>query len=166
MALNYTQLAQDIVTGINQSGTTQEVEGFAQGIVEEVQNGSATYGTIPGPHPISGLSGSSMAALVANYSGFPSETPELINFCTAIADNIMATGIVTYTSPIPNPPTIPPELAWNTGGTISGLIGSVMAAAVKAAVGYPNVSTELLGMCTAICDHINDNAEVISGVIS
>jgi len=164
MATNAPQLADEIAAAIGQSFTTAQLIGFATGVLEEVtQNGSATFGGFPGPHPISGLSGSSMANKVVTYVGYPFVSSVLIAFCGAIADHIMTNGQVTYTSPI-----IPldPANSWTSNGTISGLNGPQLASEIQAAVGYPFVSTQLIGFATAITDHIMNNAEVNFGVIT
>lgn len=165
MAMNETQLAQEVADAMGYSTVTSQLIGWAKGIVEEVKNGSATFGNIPGPHPISGVLGPNMATLIANYAGYGYATPELTNFCTGVAKHIVSSGVVTYTAPPPAPPAIMPPQAWFLNGTISGLDGSAMASLVATMVGYPNVSAKLLAECTAICDHIMSNAEVTSGVI-
>lgn len=161
MAVNPSLLATQIVAGIGQSSVTTQVTGFATGILDELtQNGIAVFGVSPTGNTITGLSGSSMASRVAAGAGYGSVSPELMNFCTGIVTHIL-TATVTYTGPTP-----PSEPAWFLGGTIVGLSGPAMAALVQASVGYPNVSSQLQGMCSAICDHITANAEVTSGVIS
>jgi hypothetical protein len=167
MATSIPTLATAIATGIGQSFVTQQVTAFATGVLDELtQNGSATFGNIPGPHPISGLTGASMASRIVAAAPYPFTSPELVNFCTAIADHINNNGVVTYAGPPPAPPGLQPPDAWFQGGTVSGVNGPLMATEVAAAVGYPFVSTQLIGKCTAIADHINNNAEVESGVIS
>lgn len=167
MSVNSSQLAGEIATGINQIFVTTQVEAFAAGVLDELtQNGSATFGNIAGPHPISGLSGSSMAGRIAPPAGYPGVSAELQNFCQAIADHINNNGVVTYEGPEPNPPVLPASQAWFQGGTVSGLNGPGLASEVVAAVGYPGTSPELIGFCSAITGHIEANAEVTSGVIS
>ena len=107
------------------------------------------------------MTGASMASKVQGYAGYPTVSTELLDFCSAIVDHIQGDGIVTYTGP-----PMPPGNDWFLGGTISGLSGATLAALIQSYVGYPLVSTELLGMSTAITDHIEANAEVVSGVIS
>lgn len=165
MAMDEVGLADEVATAMGYPFTSPQLIGWAKGVVEEVRNGVATFGDIPTPHTISAISGPAMADLIATYAGYGFTTPELINFCTAIATNIMADGIVTYASPPPAPPGLLPPDAWFLDGTISGLDGSAMAALVASMVGYPNVSTKLLAECTAIVSHIMGNAEVVSGVI-
>jgi hypothetical protein len=162
MATNYTQLAGEIATALGHPGNvTTQVLGFARGILEELtQSGSATFGNIPGPHSISGLTGSSMANRVKTYAGYPTVSSQLLGFCTGISTHVM-TGVVTYTGPSsPTPPN------WFLGGTISGMTGSGMANQVKINVPFPYVTSELLAMCQAIVSHIQTNAQVTSGVIS
>lgn len=167
MAVNSSQLATQLAAGINQGFTTAQVEAFAAGVLDELtQNGSATFGDIAGPHPISGLSGPSMASKIAPPAGYPGISATLQNFCQAIADHINNNGTVTYTGPPPAPPALPASEAWFLGGTISGLNGPGLASEVAAAVGYPGVSSQLIGFCSAITDHLEANAEVTSGVIS
>ena len=107
-----------------------------------------------------------MAALIAPLAGYPGVTPDLLNFCTGVANHILAAGQVFYSGPPPAPPVLPPSLAWFLGGTISGLSGSAMADLVKTTMGKPSVTSELLNQCTAIANHIMTNATVVSGVIS
>lgn len=164
MAMNGPGLGDEIASALSQSPTTQ-MTGFGKGIVEAVQQGTATFGNIPGPHPISGVSFSTMASLIQGYAGYPSVSPELSNFCDGIATHVM-TGTVTYSGPPPSPPVIMPPAAWFLGGVISGLSGSAMASLVASKVGYPSVSSELTAMCNAIANHIMTNAQVVSGVIS
>lgn len=162
MATNYTQLAGEIATALGHPGNvTPQVLGFARGILEELTlNGSASFGGTPGPHPISGLSGTSMASRVRSYAGYSTVTSQLQGFCTGIATHIM-TGVVTYTGPTsPTPPN------WFLGGTISGMTGSGMANLVKSSVPFPNVTSQLLAMCQAVVNHIQSNAQVASGVIA
>ena len=166
MAMDGLQLADEIAAAMGYSPTSAQLQGFGKGIVEEVKNGTATFGTTPSGHTISGIVFSSMANLIKTYGGFPSVSAELLALCDGVSSNIMDNAIVTYIGPPPNPPIIEPEDAWFLGGTISGLDGSSMANDVKDAVGFPSVSTLLLAKCTAIVDHIMNNAEVVSGVIS
>lgn len=162
MATSPALLADEVATALGNPGNiTSQVLGWATGLLEELtQNGSATFGGFAGPHPISGMSGSSMATKIANYAGYPGANSTLIAYCNGIVSHIQGSGTVTYTSPTGLPPN------WFLGGTISGLSGSAMAAEVASSVGYPGVSPELLAKCTAIADHITGNAEVVSGVIS
>lgn len=168
MALNASGLADEVRSAMGfPSPTSKEIVGWATGIVDEVtSNGVATFGNIPGPHPISGITGASMAGKVATAAGYGSVSAELLNFCTGVANHITGSGVVTYAGPPPAPPALPPPAAWFLGGVVSGLSGPAMAAQVASAVGYPGVSPELLNQCTAIADHIMANAQVVSGVIS
>ena len=169
MAVNPTQLANEIVAAVPYpSAATTELIGFATGVLDELtQNGSATSRNFPGPHPISGMTGGSMADKIRanSYASFGYTSVPLLNFCTAIVSHIHGMGVVTYTSPIPaNPP--PPSDSWFLGGTISGLNGATLAALVTAQVPYPFVSPQLISFCTAITTHIMTNAEVTDGVIA
>lgn len=147
--------------------TSQQLIGWATGVVTHIQTaGIATFGNIPGPHPITGLSGPVMAATIAPIAGYPGTTPELINYCTGIATYIMANGVVTYTGPAPMPPTILPPAAWFLGGTISGMDGNAMSVVVAGLLGLGPPTPPLINKCTAIANHIQTNAQVVSGVIS
>jgi len=163
MAMSIPVLAAAIVTGIGQSGPpTTPVTGFATGIINEIeQNGMATFGSVPTPNPVSGVTGPGMASKIQAAAGYPNVSTPLSNFCSAVATYINSNAIVTYTGPIP-----PANPAWFLGGTISGLSGSALASAVQSSMGFPSVSSQLLGMCTAITDHITNFASVTSGVIS
>jgi hypothetical protein len=144
-----------------------QIIGWAQGILEELtQNGTATSRNFPGPHPISGMSGASMASKIASYAGYPGVSSTLNNYCNAIVQHIQSNGQVFYTAPVAAPPAIPPPAAWFLNGTISGLSGSTMASLIVSQVGYPGVSSQLLAKCNAIVAHIQSNALVTDGVIA
>ena len=168
MSLNFNDLASDIATALNHPGDiTVQVLGFSHGIIEELTtNGMATSRNTPGPHSISGMTDSSMAALVASYAGYGSVSSQLLNFCRAIVDHIQNDGQVFYDSPVENPPLILPADAWYLNGLISNLDGSTLATLVASYVGYGSVSTPLLQFCTAVVNYIMANAEVTDGVIS
>ena len=161
MAMNYPQLAEEMRIAMGFSTTTTQLLGWARGIVEEVKNGIATYGGNAGPHTISNISGPNMASLIQNYAGYSGVSPQLNNYCTAIANYIMVTARVTYIGPLP--PAFPD---WWQGGTISGMVGSGMANSVAFSVPYPNVSAQLLAQCNVIVSHIHTNAQVVLGVIT
>ena len=56
MAMNISNLSDELSTGISQITTTGQTDGFAQGIIEEIiANGIATTGASPGT--ISGITG-------------------------------------------------------------------------------------------------------------
>lgn len=164
MAVSISSLASEIASALGHPGdVTQEVLGWATGVLNELtQSGIATFGGgTPTGHTISGMTGASMASRVASAAGYPSISTELLNFCTAIASYVQGNTIVTYTGP---PPPANPNYFQN--GTISGLVGSGLANAVQASVGYPFVSSPLLAKCSAITSHIMTNAQVQLGVIS
>lgn len=165
MALDPTALASDIASAMGYPTVSPQLIGWASGVLEEVKNGMATSRNTPSGHTISGISGSAMATLIADYGGYGSVSTQLTNYCGAIASNIMSNAIVTYTAPVLNPPAIQPPDAWYLNGTLSGLDGSSLASDVAAAVGYPSVSAKLLAKCTAITTHIMGNAEITDGVI-
>lgn len=167
MALNATDLADELATAIGQVTTTPHMIGWAQAVVTEITtNGSATSRNIPGPHPISGVTGPSLATLIQINVGYPFVSTVLTAYATAIATHITSLGIVTYTAPVAAPPGIPPSNAWYLNGTISGMNGTVLAAAIAASVGYPFVSPQLLAHSIALVLHIQSNAEVTDGVIA
>lgn len=157
MAMDASQLAEAITLGINQSlPPSTEVEGFAQGVINALQGATATFGP-PSGNTISGIVGAAVAADVQAGAGYPGISSELSGFGSGLASYVQANAIVTYTGPGPS---------FFTGGTISGLVGAAFASVLQGSMGYPSVSSELLGMATAITDHIVANAEVESGVIS
>lgn len=166
MAMNYTQLADEIATAMGYSFTSTYILAFAHGTVDEIKNGMATFGNTPSGHTISGIDASNMATLIMGYAGYPFISPQLVAYCNGVATHIMGSGIVTYIGPPPAPPVIMPPAAWFLGGTISGLDGSACASLVKTLAGYPSVSPQLLAECTAVVDHVMANALVVSGVIS
>lgn len=169
MAVNSPQLSDEIRVAIGfPLPISDQLIGWATGVLDELtQSGTATSRNFPGPHPISGMTGASMASriIAASNGTYGFVSTELTNFCNAIVSHVQTSGQVFYTSPIPaNPP--PPSDSWFLGGTITGLDGTVLASLVAAQVGYPFVSTQLLAMCTAFVTHIQTNAEVTDGVIS
>lgn len=164
MATNASQLADEIrVAMAFPAPTSTQLIGWATGVLDELtSNGMATSRFFAGPHPISGMSASSMATKVADEAGYPGVSDELLDYCEAIVEHIEGDGEVFYTAPLP-----PPDAdAWFLNGTISGLDGSTLASLIASKVGYPGVSTKLLAKATAIVDHIQDNAEVTDGVIA
>lgn len=162
MAMNPTDLASEIASALGYPGNvTIQVQGFAQGIIEEItQNGVASTGAVPSPHNISGITGASMAAKVANYAGYGYVTPTLLGYCTGIVSHITSSAVVSYTGPGGLPP------LFFLGGTISGLSGAAMAIQVALSAGYPGVTPQLLAKCTAIADHIMNNGEANNGSIT
>ena len=164
MAMNPVGLASEIADALGQPVNAHLI-GWSTGVISHVLMGVATFANIPGPHPISGLIGATMAALVASNAGYPGTTPQLIGYCTAITTHIMTAGSVTYTSPILNPPAVPPPAAYLLGGTISGLNGNLLASMVAINMGQLVPTPELTKKCTAIANHIMTNAQVNLGVI-
>lgn len=161
MAVNASLLATQIATGMGQSSATSQVMGLATGILAELTgNGTAAVGS-PAGNTISGMTGSDMASKVSTAAGFGSVSSVLSGMCSGIVSHIQSSGSVSYTSP--TPPAFP---VYFLGGTISGLSGSAMAAQVKSSAGFPSVTSQLLGLCTAIANHIMANAEVTAGIIS
>lgn len=161
MAVSPSVLAAAMSTGIGQSTVTPQLLGLATGILNELTiSGHAAVGH-PSGNLISGMSGSSMASRVATDAGYGSVSTQLLHFCTGITTHILTSGTVSYTGPVP-----PAPIVYFLGGTIHGLSGSAMAALVAADVGYPFVSSQLLGLCDAVATHIMANATVTSGVIS
>lgn len=161
MALDADALAMEITLGLGQTTPSDEVKGFAQGIIDELKAATASFGGTPGPHVISGMTGASMAGKIKDAAGYPSVTPQLMGFAQGICDHVQMLGIVTYVGP--PPPAVPD---WFLGGTVTGLSGAVMAVTVQGAAGFPSVTSQLTGMCSAIADHIVANAEIVMGVIS
>ena len=131
--------------------------------MQDIQtSGSATFGCFTGPHPISGVSSSNMARLIAINSGYGNVTATLLRFTEGVSEHINSAGVVTYTGPLPPPP--PPVFTEN--GTISGLVAATMAALISQKTGFSFVCDRLLRECEAIVDHIQNNALVTSGVIA
>lgn len=165
MPMSGPDLAQDLADALGEKEVSDNLKGWANAVVTEIQSGVVTFGNIPGPHPITALVGPRLAALIAQEAGYPGPTPELIAYAGAITAHVM-TGTVTYKTPLPNPPPLPPPAAWFLDGTISGLAGPVLAQQIASALGQPAPSSELLKKATAIVNHIQTNAVVTSGVIS
>jgi len=163
MAMNFTQLADEIADAMGYSPTSDKIKAFAHGTVDEVKTGLATFGGTPGPHPISGVTPSDMADLIKSYGGYPSVTSQLLGYCTGVSNHIMLAGQVYYASP---PPSTSDPIGWHDDGVILALSGAACALLVAAAAGYPSVSDKLEQECTAVVDHIMNNAEVNWGVIT
>lgn len=168
MAMSSALLSLDLQDAMGfPSPPTIELIGLADGIIAElIENGSTTFGNVPGPHLITGITAASMANKISGGAGFPSVSIDLLNMCSGIIKHITESGVVFYAGPPPAPPAIPPSAAYNSGGTISGLSGSAMANEVKTAMGKDSVSIKLLNKCTAIVNHIIINAEINSGVFT
>lgn len=158
MALSPASLAAELVIGVGQSGPpTVEILAFASGVIDALKLGTAGFGgPIPGPYPISGISGTVMAAGIASAAGYPGVSPVLQGFCDALA-TALNTGLVTYTGPGPT---------FFTGGKISGYDPAAFAAAIAAGAPYPSVTAELEGMASAFATVLAADADVLGGVIS
>ena len=136
--------------------------GWATGCIIELSGkGLATTGGIPGPHKITGISGPSMAAIVASVGGYGLITPQLIGECTGIMTHIMTAANVVYVAP----PPVAGNPDWFIGGKISGMSGPAMATLVALFTGFPIPTPDLIKKCTAIVDHIEKNALVNNGKI-
>jgi hypothetical protein len=162
MAVSPSILAEAIRVDVGfPSPVSFELQSFCTGLLDELtQSGSATFGGIPGPHPISGMSGTSLATRISNILGI-AVFPDFVDYCNALVDHIQDNAFVTYTSPTP-----PSPIIYTSGGSISGMDGADMADAIAAARGFPNVTNQLLKKCEAIVDHIETFAAVEFGVIS
>ncbi len=168
MALNPSLLASEIQAAIGAPSVTPEILAYATAICEEIiENGLATFTTIPTPHTISDLDGDSLATKVADKIGRGPKSDNTVKFCTGIAEYINDNGIVTYASkPISyTPPIVTIPQSWQNEGTISLLIGPDMADLIEEKVGAPFMSSKLIAKCTAICNHITSNAQVEIGKI-
>lgn len=162
MAMDVSALADAITLGMGFSlPASTEITGFAQGVVDGVSAGTASFGGIPSPHVISGMDGSAISAAIASNAGYPGVSSELAGFGDSLATYIQSNAIVTYTGPVP-----PPPPGFNLGGTISGLVGAALGDALAAGMGLGAASAEVTAMGTAIADHIVANATVVNGVIS
>lgn len=166
MALVGNALAQELADALGQPEVSDQLKGWAEAIVIEVKLGMATFANVPSPHLISGLVGPRLAQEIVNQAGYSGTNDIIIAYSTAITNYIMASAIVTYTAPVPNPPAIPPSAAWFLNGTISGLVGETLAEQVAKALKKKSASPELIEKCNAIVNYIQANATVTSGVIS
>ena len=185
MSLNGVQLAEEIrVARSFPLPVSENLIGWGTGVVQHIQGAAITNNpVVTGTTPpggslsagasvggiISGLSGSAMAGLiVANSNGtYPFVSQELLNFCNAIVQHIQSATVVfspgSITGQCTNTPMSSGPLVNGQGsnGFIVGLSGTVLASLVTAQVPYPFVSPELIEFCTAVADHITNNAEVI-----
>ena len=187
MAMVASDLATQLKAGLGFSGNpmTGQVSGMATAIIAEfaaasVANASGTVlGTAPptgGPltagsaagGTISGMSGSDLASKMKSDSGFPSVSPQLLNFCTAMVTHFL-TGVVSFASGNINgtctntagPPPIPGILSAGvgTGGLISGYSGSTLASQLATALGQSD-PTPLLNFSTNLVTYVMANAIV------
>lgn len=105
---------------------------------------------------------------IRSAMGFPLPVSNQLNaWATGIVSHIQASSLVSnapgtvvgIAPPSPGPLT----LGAATGGTISGLVGTVMANLITSAdpTDYPSATPELTGMCNGICQHI-----VTAGLVS
>lgn len=164
--------------------TSTQLLGWGNGIVQHIQAaaqvsnapGTITGTCVPGSSlsggsgsggTIAGMSGSTLASLVASLAGYPFVSSKLMAFCNEIVSHIQSFGVVAFasgniTGTCTNTNDTPGTLVSGagTGGTISGLSGSTLANAIHAAAGYPgSTSTKLMQFCTAIVNYIMANGE-------
>lgn len=113
--------------------------------------------------------GADLAEAIRVAMGFPLPvSSQLSGLASAIVSHLSSTSVVSFapgsvTGVAPLPPA-PPFPALQTGAASNGLIvgptGAVLAPLVQSMAGYPSVSAELLGMCTAICTHYTTKSKV------
>ena len=163
---------------------SEQMLGWGNAIVQHVQTGSVdnASGTVTGTVPpnggplqdgaatngiISGLSGSTLASLVASEAGYPSVSAELSTICEEIVFHIQGFALVEFaagsiTGTCTNTTTTAGTFTGTgSGGTLSGMNGGGLANAIHTAVGYPgSVSAKLTQFCSAIVNYIEANAEV------
>ena len=172
MPMSPPQLAEEIRAALaatlltDYSIVTDHLDGFAEGIIEEIrQNALAGSRVFSGPHPVSGMTGASMASKVILYSNgaYPNVSPQLQNFCQGIVNHINNVTVVFYASPTGN---INPNNNFFLDGVPQATNGSGMATEIRNLVPYPNNSPQLIAFCTAVADHINNNAEVTDGIFA
>lgn len=186
MAMVIATLAADIASGVGAPGVTPEITAWATGIIQEITTNASVAnapGTVNGVAPtsggpliaglatggvISGMTGSSMADFVVAASGglYPFASPEMICFCNGIVLHIQSSGLVgfaagTIVGACSNTLVSPGALVGSgVGGTVSGIDGSAMASIIvgNCAAFFPSTTPQLIGKCSAICNHIKDNA--------
>jgi len=164
MAMAYLDLADEVAAAAGYPEASDKVKAFSKGVVDGIKLGVASFNAgVPTPHVITGIIPATMAGIIKTEAGYPSVTSQLLGFCSAVATHIMtpAFGIVTYVGP--PPPAVP---NYFQDGTIAGLSGSVLAALMATNMGFGSPSSELDGFASAIANHVVNNAEVLSGVIS
>jgi hypothetical protein len=189
MAMDGTQLAEDIKTAIGQSAqlTSDINKNMAKDIVDHIMTGIVSHspGTVTGTAPSSGgplTDGAATAGAIVLVAAdltarfvatFGVSTPEIIGMATAISTHVM-TGLVefssgTITGTCGNTVTSPgPLVGEGSGGEVKGLDGSALAILMASSMGKSETTLELEAMCKAIVDHIMDNAEVsyLTGAIT
>lgn len=93
------------------------------------------------------VSPTALAAAMATGIGQSAPTSQLSGFAKGILEELTQHGMASSGPP--------------SGNTISGMSGSSMATKVAGYAGYPNVSAELMGFCSAIVSHI-ESAGLVS----
>jgi len=196
MAMKPDDMADAIHTEMGFPGdASDDLKGWAKAIIMELTTNAVVAnapGTITGDAPPTGgplingegknglitkLEEANLADNVSSFTGRSPVTAQLIGFSKGIVDHIMAMGRVEFASgniigactntPPPPPPGLPGMFTGSgSNGEVTSLDGAQMALLVKDNVGYPDVSPELEAMCTAICNYIMDNAEVIYALCS
>ena len=122
--------------------------------------GAGTLGVITGMIP------ATIASDIAEGAGYLGVSSQLSSFCAQIVTHIQTLGLITFEpnsviGVCTNTPISPGAMIGKaSGGKISGLSGSVLAAAIHSTVGYPGVvSGSLTSFCTGMVNYIMDNAD-------
>lgn len=125
-----------------------------------LSGGTAAAGLITGPN------GPGLATLIASKTGKGAPTPQLIGFANGITTHVM-TGKVNFaagkvTGQCTNSPSSPgPVIGQGTGGKIVGLSDAGMAQLISSGIGQASVSDVLRKTCAAICDHFQQQSEIL-----
>lgn len=183
MAMDANALADALRSGLGKPPpTSDETKGLARAIIAEMQQAVVSHpvGMVTGIAPpsggplvngaasnglIVGMTPPTLAAKMQSEMGKPMITPELLGMATAIVTHFL-TGLVSFgngkiTGICTNTPVNPGSLTGEgMQGQITGLSGSVLAPLMATSMGKPGPSPELTGLCTELCNYVQNNAEV------
>lgn len=151
MSMNSSDFKTKIATEINAvNGNcpivgTQQLQGFAQGGIMELNAATVTYSDFPLYEVggiITGMIGSNLANNVKTIGGYPFVSAKLLALCTAIVTHWL-TGICNY-------------------GSIDGYSTGTLASMIASALGV-FVTPEITALAKGLVEYVTDNADVDTG---
>lgn len=178
MALDDKKLADDIQGALDGKQPTKITSGMAKDIVDHLKTGIVA-GPMAGIAPPSGgdiLLGAATENkiilipidLIQRFlATFGENTKAIIGMATAISTHITKEAIISFkpgsiTGSCTNTPTSPGTFTGKgEGGEISGLSGKNLAKDMLEFLEQTETTEELVKMCTAITDHIQENGEAL-----
>lgn len=109
--------------------------------------------------------GVDLANAIRSAMGFPLPlSSQLLGWGNAIVSHVTSTSLISFApgqvTGIAPASGGPLSSGAASGGLLVGPTGAVLAPLVRTDAGYPNVSPQLLNMCTAICSHIVTNSRI------